>query len=391
MPRKTFIDGDVLPASDLNNFLMNQSVMTFATAAARTTAIPTPNEGMVTYLESTESLDFYNGSAWAPVSMTQSGNYIINGGFDVWQRGTVFSSGFNSGLVYTADRWYFYNNGNGSQEVSRQVFFEPGNLPSTGDLGPFYLRNRIQSVGTTTGWIMEQRIEDVRNFLGKTVTISFYARSEQNNQIGVEFTQNFGTGGSADVTGTFVSSVSLPIGWNRYSYTVTLPSTSGKTINQNSYLVIRIKNGLSVSVGAIDIAGVQLEISPAPTPFRRNANSLQGELAACQRYYYRETATSTAFTWFTGTGIAGSSTAVALPFKTPVTLRATPTSVEFSTLFLSDTSNNYAVTAVTVDINSSPNNSILTVQVASGLTTFRPYYLRANNSTTAFIAVNAEI
>jgi len=71
MPRKTFIDGDVLPASDLNNFLMNQSVMTFATTAARTTAIPTPVEGMLTYLEDVDRYEHWNGSAWvSPFGLT---------------------------------------------------------------------------------------------------------------------------------------------------------------------------------------------------------------------------------------------------------------------------------------------------------------------------------
>jgi hypothetical protein len=67
MPRKTFIDGDVLPASDLN-LLMNQSVMTFATAAARATAIPSPTRGMTTYTDDLDILQTYNGSAWIPAA-----------------------------------------------------------------------------------------------------------------------------------------------------------------------------------------------------------------------------------------------------------------------------------------------------------------------------------
>jgi hypothetical protein len=63
MPRKTFMDGDVLPASDLN-LLMNQSVMTFSTSAARTTAISTPTEGMVTYLEDSDLISIYESGAW---------------------------------------------------------------------------------------------------------------------------------------------------------------------------------------------------------------------------------------------------------------------------------------------------------------------------------------
>ena len=50
MAKKTFISGEVLYAADVNNYLMNQAVMTFADAAARNTALPTPTEGMVCYL-----------------------------------------------------------------------------------------------------------------------------------------------------------------------------------------------------------------------------------------------------------------------------------------------------------------------------------------------------
>lgn len=50
MAFKTFISGDVLYAADINTNLMKQSVMTFADAAARNTALPTPTEGMICYL-----------------------------------------------------------------------------------------------------------------------------------------------------------------------------------------------------------------------------------------------------------------------------------------------------------------------------------------------------
>jgi hypothetical protein len=63
---KTFSPGDVLTASDVNNFLMEQSVMSFADAAARTSAIGTANfeEGMVSYLQNTDKIQVYNGTAW---------------------------------------------------------------------------------------------------------------------------------------------------------------------------------------------------------------------------------------------------------------------------------------------------------------------------------------
>jgi hypothetical protein len=64
MSRKVFTAGEVLAASDVNNFLMNQTVMSFSGTATRESSIPTPVEGMYTHLEDTDSLQFWNGSAW---------------------------------------------------------------------------------------------------------------------------------------------------------------------------------------------------------------------------------------------------------------------------------------------------------------------------------------
>jgi hypothetical protein len=64
MSRKVFTAGEVLAAADVNNFLMNQTVMSFAGTASRTASIPTPVEGMYTHLEDVDRLEFWNGSAW---------------------------------------------------------------------------------------------------------------------------------------------------------------------------------------------------------------------------------------------------------------------------------------------------------------------------------------
>jgi hypothetical protein len=64
VPRKIFVAGEILTAADVNSNLMDQAVMVFNDAAARTTAIPSPIEGMVTYLKSPKSVQRYNGTAW---------------------------------------------------------------------------------------------------------------------------------------------------------------------------------------------------------------------------------------------------------------------------------------------------------------------------------------
>lgn len=66
--KKTFIAGDVLTASDVNGYLMDQSVMRFADAAARTAALPSPTQGMLSYLDDQNRVEVYDGSSWDSVS-----------------------------------------------------------------------------------------------------------------------------------------------------------------------------------------------------------------------------------------------------------------------------------------------------------------------------------
>lgn len=65
--RKVWAAGDKLGAADLDA-LVDQSAMVFATDAARTTAIPSPTEGMVSFQMSTDRYEWYTGSVWTPMA-----------------------------------------------------------------------------------------------------------------------------------------------------------------------------------------------------------------------------------------------------------------------------------------------------------------------------------
>jgi hypothetical protein len=64
---KTFAVGEVLTATNVNTYLMQQTVMVFADASARSTAITAPSEGMVTYLSGTNTMWYYDGTAWVEI------------------------------------------------------------------------------------------------------------------------------------------------------------------------------------------------------------------------------------------------------------------------------------------------------------------------------------
>lgn len=72
-----FTTGDVLSAAAANGYLASQTVMVFANSTARTAAITTPYEGMMSYLKDTNSVEYYSGSAWVAVSGGASGGMTL--------------------------------------------------------------------------------------------------------------------------------------------------------------------------------------------------------------------------------------------------------------------------------------------------------------------------
>jgi hypothetical protein len=70
MPFKEFVAGTPALASDINTYLMEQSVMTFTNATARDAALPTPNEGTFAYLTASDHYTIYNGSSWVVSDVT---------------------------------------------------------------------------------------------------------------------------------------------------------------------------------------------------------------------------------------------------------------------------------------------------------------------------------
>jgi hypothetical protein len=64
MPFRVFAAGEVLTAANVNDYLAEQAVATFAGTAARASAITAPTEGQLSYLQDTDQLAYYDGSAW---------------------------------------------------------------------------------------------------------------------------------------------------------------------------------------------------------------------------------------------------------------------------------------------------------------------------------------
>lgn len=113
MPYKDFTVGQTLTSAEVDTFLMEQAVMVFDNASARSSALGTVvKEGMVSYLKDTDALQQYNGTAWVPVgvdSFTTTGTagalLISNGTAGVFwsapgQAGKTIISNGTAGLTY---------------------------------------------------------------------------------------------------------------------------------------------------------------------------------------------------------------------------------------------------------------------------------------------------
>lgn len=79
---KLFTSGSVLTASDVNSYLMDQSIMRFATTAARDAAFggsgeATLAEGMFAYIDADNSLYFYTGSAWSKYGINNDDDQLV--------------------------------------------------------------------------------------------------------------------------------------------------------------------------------------------------------------------------------------------------------------------------------------------------------------------------
>jgi hypothetical protein len=135
---------------------------------------------------------------------------------------------------------------------------------------------------------------------------------------------------------------------------------------------------------------VQLEAGTVANDFRRNANSIQGELAACQRYYFRTSNAGSFGNHATGWGYSGTNALMYL--KNPIQLRSAPSSIEFGNLRVDDGVGAAAVTAMIIAPNLVTSLTTgLDVTTAGSLAQFRPLGLSNNNNTAGFVAVSAEL
>jgi hypothetical protein len=316
-------------------------------------------------------------------------NAVINGAMDIWQRGVSPTWIANNTNNFGPDRWY------GISPAGRTVTRQPAGL--TG----FRFASRWQrtSGNSDTSAINIGQIlatDDSIPFAGKTVTLSFYARRGANYSggnllgnvtSGTGTDQNYIFPGFSGAASVLSETFPLTTDWQRFTKTGTVSSSA-------TQLVVRIETGnLSGTAGTNDwfeITGVQLEEGTVFNDFRRNADSIQGELAACQRYYWRWS-NATSFLTFQPCFASGTTT-VPIQIRNPVTMRIAAISFDNSGIQIQRSTDDAQYSNGTWTLNGvTPDHSQLLYTHGSGVFTAREQLNLRSGAAGGSIGFNAEL
>jgi hypothetical protein len=324
-------------------------------------------------------------------------NKVINGDFGIWQRGSSFSNPASGS--FQADRWSVVWDGTGAtRTVSRQTF-TPATAPVSGYEYAYFYRYAQSVAGTGATYnLFQTRLEDVRTFAGQTVTISFWGKAAATTSIvKLNLEQEFGTGGSPsatvsnDIAGT---NFSLTTSWQRFTVTTTVPSISGKTVGTTTpgFLGLRVWIPTNATF-TLDFFGFQIESGSTSTAFQTATGTIQGELAACQRYYYRQSVLT--LYGYMAFGMCLNTTSAKMQIPLPVPMRNVTPSIDTPSASILRVTDGISGTTLngTPTLDADTTNSTITfnVGVASGLTAFRPIFFGANNSLSAYIGFSTEL
>lgn len=327
-------------------------------------------------------------------------NQIMNGNFDIWQRGTSLAI-TTTPDAFIADRWVHSMGGSGFTVTASRQTHTVGQTDVPGNPKYFY-RNTVTTAGSISANTVGQRIEGVENFAGEQFAFSFYMKGSAGFTLDTansRLRQSFGTGGSPSsiVNIPFntltVSTTAITTSWQLVTVTGTLPSITGKTLgtNGNDYLAIELFLPITASF-VTDISSVQLERGATATRFERR--SLATELALCQRYYYRATPSAVNTNRPFGSGYNETTTLGGWVVNFPVSLRAEPTALEQS-----GNAAHYQVrhgsietvcSAVPVFSGTTTERGTVRGTVASGLTAGQGSIFM-NATTAAYLAWSAEL
>lgn len=278
-------------------------------------------------------------------NLTSIRNRLVNGGFDVWQRGLTFTTPANG--AYVADGWQVGYDAAGT-------FFLSGVAATNEAINAQtwrYLRWNQTAAATATFRQLISPIENVHTLAGQTVTVTFEAWATAAQTISANLRQNFGTGGSPSSSVSIgAQNVSLTTTPQKFSLTFAVPDVKTKTLGSNGNDRLELILGLPLT-GTFDIKISRVSVvagdaTQEADPFGPGLDYAR-ILSACERYYQSLYLTWAPYAATTAVQAIGSN------FRT--TMRVAPTSLGGSVISSS------AGTAVSGYDNITPQGARMTV------------------------------
>lgn len=198
-------------------------------------------------------------------------NIIINGGFEVWQRGTTFNNAVNG--AFTADRWkHDHSAGVFTVNITQETTIK--------DSGNASLKMDVSSVTSGTQCTVYQYVENVKQLSGRTLTVTARVRTNVANKIRLELSDAASASYSAYHSGggTFE--------------TLTVTRAMGTTTGLGDIHAGCGFNSDTVVASTTYIDSFMMVIGSVSTPYAPEDSEI--ELARCQRYYEKSYDVATA-------------------------------------------------------------------------------------------------
>ena len=258
-----------------------------------------------------------------------SRNAVINGGMDIWQRGTTIDNPVQGS--YLADRcklWVLTKTVDATIIVT-QYALTNAEMEAIGERLAHALKWANTSAGTASDLRFAQLVEDgARRFYGKTITASMWIKSNINLSFQI-IIRPFWNATDYTLYNSPVINYTGGSGWQQVSYTVTL-APSAYAIDDTNKLVVYFYNLSNIYNNACEFytTGWQLSESTVALPFAPRSQTV--ELLLCQRYYAKTFSQATAPAQNAGVAsslacVAGTAGNFVIVWNLPAIMRAIPT------------------------------------------------------------------
>ena len=359
--------------------------------------------GQVLSKASNTDLDFtWTAASASPINK----NYLINGSFAIAQRGTSFTASNNNDDAYTLDRWYILSDTNDVIDVTQDTTTVPTN-------GQFAIALDVETVNKKFGIATIIENKDVIGLVGNTVTFSFKAKVSSTTKLDNVKAAIVAWSGTADsVTSDIISAWNVegtnptlianatyensPVNLNlTTSYATYSVSAAVDTASTKNLILFVWSDVTDTTLGDfLYIAEAKLELGSSATAFEYAGGTIAGELAACQRYYWRLAGGAAAnYAAVVGVGYTLSANTCNYTMMVPVPMRTAAISIDYADMGVQD-QNDTTITnldSITLSTHSSNYGTSITITKTGGFTDDRVIRLVRGNNAAGYIGVSAEL